>query len=134
MNNNIAQAEFDDIFKKISVNIYAHLKGSKSKGSNYDPNRNIGYIVNKNNPIPIKALYRPVTPSSLTYQQIGLVESGAVEILIRNNDIGLVKLSEKIVIKNKKYSAFSEAVGNRVQIFESQFSGYSKIILFLRIA
>lgn len=133
MKPELSQAQFIAFFKEHARTGYAHLKGSQEKGSNFDPYRNTGYTVTKKNPKPFKLLYRPLSASSLAQKELGVIESGAIEILIRNNDIGLIKLSDQLTIKNKKYVAWNNKVGNRLQLFESQFSGFSKIIVFLRV-
>ena len=133
MNYTMTEAQFRVFFNQHARTGYAQLKGSKTKGSNFDPNRNTNYTIVKKNPIPVKLLYRPISASSLTYRELGLSETGAIEILVRNNDISLIKLAENIKVKNNNYVAWNNKVGNKFQLYESQFSGFSKIVIFLRV-
>lgn len=134
MNQNFNQAQFEEFFKKFSITGQIHLKGSKEKGDHFDPHRNTGYVITKKNPLPVKLLFRPISASSLAYRELGLVETGAIEIMINNNDISLFRMSDKIMIKGKEYYCFNAKVGSKFQLYESQFTGYSKLVLFLRTA
>lgn len=126
----INQKSFDDIFRRVSKVGFVFPKGSKVKGSSFDPNRNVGYEKSFTNALPFKYISKIITPNSLLWKEIGLSESGAIQIIIKDSDADLIKVSRKVNIDNIDFYAFSKSVSNRVQIYSSQFSGYSKIILF----
>lgn len=127
---NIDQKVFDDIFRKLAITALVTLRASKTKNENYDPHRKTGYDETYQNAFPVKVLTKTIAASSLTYNQIGLVEAGALQIICSNDDVELIKNSEAIEINDVSYYAYSEAVGNKFQLYPSQFADYSKIFLF----
>lgn len=127
---NISQKAFDEIFRKFSKNAFVFPKGSKSKQNNFDPYRNTGYVKAFQNALPVKYISKAVGANSLILREIGLTEAGALQLIVQESDVCLFKASRKVEIDGEIYYAFSEAVGNRFQVFKSQFSGYSRIILF----
>lgn len=119
----------DKIFREYSIKIAVYLKTQNTKGDNFDPFRNLGYEITKQNPVWLQALIKDVAPNSLIYRQFGLTEAGAKQILIKKEDIPFIRLSEKITIDNINYYIYNDAVGNKLQIFELPFN-YSKVIIF----
>ena len=75
MEANMGVKEFEEVFRKLSKNIQVFPKGAKSKGENFDPFRNTSYIKVKQNPLPVKALMKTITPSSLIF---GLLKNNFV--------------------------------------------------------
>lgn len=126
INNNI----FDEVFKKHGKKIQVFLRLSSVKGPNFDKFRNTGYTKVIQNPNFIQAMIRTISANSLIYRELGLTESGAVEVIIRNSDVNFIKLSNRIVINSNEYYVYNDAVGNRLQIFPVENFDYSKIIIF----
>ncbi len=109
--------------------LWVYLRSSKSKGSNYDPYRNTGYTQTNQSPIPIKANIRQIAGNSLIAREIGLVQSGAIEIIVKDSDINFFKYCEKIKYDSNEYTPFNKALGNKIQIFKTDFN-LARIILF----
>lgn len=130
MDNKINQEVFDKIFKEYSKEISIYLRSAKTKGANYDKFRNTGYNITLQNPISVLALTKSITPNSLIIRELGLTESGAIQIIISNDDVEALKICEKILIDNKEYTPWKKALGNKFQVFELPFDGFSKVILF----
>lgn len=129
LNHGIEQKIFDDLFKNHAVDIKAFLRASKVKGSNYDKFRDVGYEKNIQNPIFIKAMQRAITPNSLIIREIGLAETGAMQIIVKQDDIAVIKLAERIQIDEEEYTPWLKMLGNRLQITKMPFN-YSKVIIF----
>lgn len=126
----INQQFFDEFFRKYRKIALVYLRSSKTKNENYDPFREVGFDQTLQNPIPVKALTKITSPSSLTYRELGLTKAGAIQIIVQDKDVNLIKNSEKIFIENIEYYVYDDAVGNRFLIFPTQFAKFSKIILF----
>ena len=129
---NIDTKLFDQIFRQHRRTILVYLRSSKTKNENYDPFRNTGRDISNQNPLPVKAITKTVTAGSLAYHEMGLAKAGALQIIIQNKDVTLIEKAEKITISNKEYYTHDEAMGNKMLIFPTQFSDFSKIILFLK--
>lgn len=129
MDETISKLVYDNLFKNHGKKVKVFLRGSKTEGSNFDPFRDTGHVKAQLNPIFIRAVLRTISANSLQIREMGLTESGAVYLLIRNSDVAFIKLSEKILIDDNEYYAYNDAIGNRLQIFPLQF-GYSKVIVF----
>lgn len=125
----IQQKAQDDLFSKFAVNVEVFLRGSKTKGACYDKYRDVGYVKNIFNPIFVKAIKRNLSPNSLVYREIGLAEVGAVELTVKNDDVLVLRASEKVRYNNDEYYAYNEALGNKFQVYPSTI-GYSRVILF----
>ena len=128
----ISQNFFEDFFKKYRKIALVFLRGSKTREEDFDPFRNTGYVQKNQNPLPVKVLTKTVSPNSLILKEIGLTESGAIQIILHERDVELIKNSEKVTIKDREYYAYNNAVGNKFQIFPTDYSKYSKIILFTK--
>jgi len=128
MQENLYEA-IDQIFYGNTSDVYIYLKASKRKGDNFDPERQAGYVVTKQNPIIIKAIVRDVSPEKLIIKEMGLVETGAVEILIKSKDIDIIKVAESIVIRGNEYYKYHDAIGDKLLIYKRPF-GYHRVILF----
>jgi len=128
----INQKFFDEFYRKYRKIALVFLRSSKTKADNYDPYRETGYDITMQNPLPVKVLTKMISPSSLTHRELGLTHAGALQIIIQNRDVDLIKNSERIIIDNITYYVYDEAVGNKFQIYSTQFADFSKIILFRR--
>lgn len=128
-NHNIDQNLFEQIFKDTSVKARVTLRASKTKGANFDKYRDVGYEQTNQNPLFIKTLTKAVSANSLIIREIGLVESGAIQMIVQDKDVPLLKLADKILVNNVEYTPFNKALGGKLQIFALPFN-YSKIIVF----
>lgn len=126
----IDQKIFDEVFRKQHKIVLTFLRSSKTKSEHYDKFRETGYEITNQNPLPVKALTKVLSPGSLMHNQLGLVKAGALQIIIQNKDVELIKNSEKLLIKNVEYYVYDDAVGNKFLIFPTQFADFSKIIIF----
>jgi len=126
----IDQNFFDEFFRKYRKTALVTLRSSKTKGDSYDKFRDTGFVQTHQNALPVKVLTKIISPSSLIYREMGLTEAGAIQIILKNNDVNLIKNSEKVVIGGIEYYAYNTAVGSKFEIYPSQFSKFSKIILF----
>lgn len=129
INHNIDQNIFEQLFKDQSIKIRVILRSSKTKGANFDKFRDTGYQQTHQNPLFVQALPRTVSPNSLIIREIGLTESGAIQIIVQDKDASLIKLADTVIIKDEKYTPWNKALGGRFQIFDMPFN-YKKIILF----
>ena len=125
IHNQIKQA----IFKDYEETVWVYLKASNTKGSNYDAYRNTGYSVTNQSPEPVKAYVRQIQGNSLIARDIGLSQSGAIEIVIESKDENIFRICEKVKYNDVLYSPFNQALGNKVQIFKSEFN-FSRVVLF----
>lgn len=128
----INQKFFDEFYRKYRKIALVYLRSSKDKDANYDPFRETGYVQTNQNPLPVKVLTKVVSPESLTHRELGLTKAGALQIIIQDRDVELIKNSDKISIDNIDYYVYDEAVGQKFQLYPSQFAKFSKIILFRR--
>ncbi len=126
----ISQNFFEDFFRKYRKTALVFLRGAKTREEDFDPFRNTGFVQQNQNPLPVKVLTKTVSPNSLILREIGLTESGAVQIILHDRDVELIKNSEKIIIENREYYIFNDSVGNKFQIFPTDYVKYSRIILF----
>lgn len=126
----IDQKVFNDIFRKLSKTAWVTMRGSKSKTTNYDPFRDTGYAKSFDNAIPVKVITKPLSAGSLMHKELGLVKTGAIQIILKKSDINLIKNSEKLVYNDIEYYIYDDAVGNKFQEFPTDFSKYTKIIVF----
>ena len=126
----ISQNFFEDFFRKYRKTALVFLRGAKTKEEDFDPFRNTGFVQQNQNPLPVKVLTKTVSPNSLVFKEIGLTEAGAIQIILHDRDVELIKNSEKIIIENREYYVFNDAVGNKFQIFPTDYAKYSRIILF----
>lgn len=129
---NIDDKIFNQIFRQHHKKALVYLRSSKTKVNNFDPLRDTGFVQQKQNPLPVKVLTQTITPSSLIFREMGLTETGAIQIILADRDVELFKNSEKITIDGKDYYIYRDAVGGKVQILPTQFAKFSKIILSLK--
>ena len=119
----------ENLFKDIQETVLVYLRGTNTKGSTYDPFRNTGYTVVNQTPYPIHAMIRELTTESLIMRELGLVESGAIELLVECGKTNFFRICEKVEYNNIEYSPYREALGNKVQITSAPL-GFDKVILF----
>lgn len=127
----ISEDIFNNIFKEHSIKIAVFLRGSKTTSITHDPFRNLGYVKVKKNQVWLDGMIKMVSANSLIIREMGLTETGAMQVIIPESDVSFIRLSEKIEIKGLEYYAFNDAVGNKLQIFDLPF-GYKKVIIFRR--
>jgi len=130
-NKNINSKIERQVFKDYSENVWVFLKSSNDKGSSYDPYRNTGYTKTNQAPLPVKAIVHPIAGNSLVARELGLAESGSIELIIQRKDVNLFKICQKIEYDGDEYSAFNKALGNKVQITKRSF-GFFRVLLFRR--
>ncbi len=126
----IKQKFFDEFFRKYRKTALVFLRSSKEKFEDFDPFRKTGYKITSQNPIPVKILTKTISPNELILKEIGIVNSGSIWIILNDRDVTLIKNSEKITIENIEYYVHDDAVGNKFQVFPTEFADMSKIILF----
>lgn len=117
------------LFKRFADKIEIFLSNSNTKGSNYDPYHNTGYVTTNSNPIFVRALVKHLSPESRALQEIGITESGTIECTINEKDVTLFKNANKIKYDNEEYSIYHNNLGNRFQIRKTQ-TGFYSVILF----
>jgi len=114
----------DQVFLDNSQDVLVYLRASTTKGPNFDPERQAGYVVTLQNPMSVKAIVRTVSPESMILKELGQVDTDALELLIKDKDIDLIKLSEKIVVNGNDYYKFNESVGGKFLIWKRSFNYY----------
>ena len=114
------KSKIDKLLAKYKTIIYIYPKSSKVKSDEYDPYRDEGYTKTGHNPIGLKVYVRDASPEGLIVREIGLRASQIKELWIDKKYIDLIKNAEKITIDGDDYSVWSEAVGNRFQIYEKK--------------
>lgn len=130
MSLEISQKLFDQIFRQRAKKALVYLRKTKTKSDNYDKFRETGYNETQQNPLPVKILTKTIAPDSLIYRKMGLGKSGAIQGIIQNRDVNLIKNSDKITISGVEYYVWDDAVGNKLQIYPTQFANFSKVIIF----
>lgn len=126
---NIHATVKENLFKDIQEIIWVYLRASNSKGSTYDTYRQTGFTKTNQAPLPIKAIVRQLTAESLIMREVGLIATGAIEIVVEERDVNAFRACEKVQYKEKDYVTYNEALGNRIQITNTIY-GFSKIVLF----
>lgn len=129
MDKNISSKIYNDTFSKYSETVWVYLKASNSQGVNYDPYRNVGATTTEQSPEPVRAIVRQLTGDSLVARELGLVNIGSIELIIKEKDLGLFKICQKVTYNDEEYSVNIKALGNRVQFYKHLF-GYYRVVLF----
>ncbi|MCK9542823.1 MAG: hypothetical protein M0R03_12420 [Novosphingobium sp.] len=127
--NNTDKCYADQIFRDYAEKISVYLPKTKSKHASYDKFRDVGYTITDQNYETVKAIVRDAKPEELILKNIGNVSIGAKKIVVKDNDVSLIKLSNRITIKSIEYYIYNDAVGNKFQLLGSQL-GYSTIMIF----
>lgn len=131
MDRNINSNIINTAFADYSETIWVYLTKTNTKGTNYDPYRQTGYSQTQESPYPVKAIIATSIPWSLQKQDIGEFTYGAISLIIKKADVNAIKFAEKIEFNSEEYTAYSKAVGNKVQISRLS-SNFYKVILFLK--
>lgn len=127
--HNIELEVWEKIFKDHSVRIDVFLRSSKVKGTNFDKFRDVGYKQTYQNPVFLNAMTKNVSPNSLIIRELGLTETGALQIIVKDDDFTILKLAERIIIDEVEYTPRNKALGNRFQVEKLPFN-YKKCIVF----
>ena len=128
MNENFYGA-INDIFYGNTTDVYVYLKASQTKGANFDPERQAGYITTTQNPIIVKAIVRSVSAERMVLKEMGEYISDSLELLIKSKDIDTIKLSERIVVRGEDYYKYHDAIGEKLMIWRRPF-GYYRVWIF----
>jgi hypothetical protein len=99
-----------DFCKKIQV-----YMSTKTAGGYYDSYEQ-NYTRTNLNPITIKGYVSILSASSLVWNQYGLREQGAVQILVEDKYRTMLENCNKITIDNEEYEVYREATGSRTLI------------------
>ncbi len=71
------------------------------------------------NPIPIKAIVKDFSPTSLVWNNVGLSNIGAKSLTLEKKYEKLMKAAKKITIQDEDYCIFVDAVGSKFQIWKN---------------
>lgn len=129
MNRNIKCKINNNIFLTYAETVWVSLKASNSYGANFDPYREVGYAETNTSPIAVKAIVSQIVGDSLIRREIGLQETGAIELLINEKDATLFYNAQKVTYNNDEYALYNKALGNKIQIYKRSL-GFYKVILF----
>ena len=110
--------------------VWIYKKSTNVISSNYDSYRNIGYSKTYQSPIPIKAIVHQISPNGLVAKEIGLSESGAIEIMVNNMDAGLILNASKIKYNKQFYVTYHSAIGSKNLVTDLPFD-MKKIVCFM---
>lgn len=119
----------DKAFQQFAEKIQVFLPTATTKNAAYDKYRDVGYQHGMQNYLTVKAILRDVKPETLVFKQLGLINTGCKYLTIHDKDVSLIKLSQKLMIKDVEYYVYSDAVGNKMQMTQADF-GYSIILVF----
>jgi len=131
MDKNIHTTIVNSAFNDYSEKVWVYLKSSNSQGSTFDPYRETGYTKSNQAPIVVMAIVHPISGNSLVARELGLAESGSIELIVKRKDVGLFKICQKIEYDGLEYSTYNKALGNRIQITKRSFDFY-RVLIFLR--
>jgi hypothetical protein len=119
----------DYILSDYADKVFVYLPGASSKSANYDKFRDTGFQRNVQNYLTVKAWVRPMVSNELVIKQLGIVAIGSIKIVVKNNDVALFKLANRIVYKDEDFYVFNDAVGKKMIMVELD-DNYSEITLF----
>jgi len=128
MNRNIHKQIADVAFGDKET-VWVTLRSGTVKGANYDPYRKTGFTKSNQSPEPVNAHVRQIAGNSLIAREIGLLQSGAIEIVVNASDENLFRICEKIKYDDNEYTPFIKALGNKIQINKINFD-FTRIVLF----
>lgn len=130
MNKNIS-AKISKGLDDYKKTIWVYKKSTNAVSSNYDPYRETGYINSFQSPLPLKAIVHQISGSGLIFKELGLSLTGAVEIIVKDNEAEIIKNASKLKIDNSYYTLYNERTGSRVLITQLPF-GMKKIVCFVK--
>jgi hypothetical protein len=87
----------------------------KSAGPDYDPYEK-NWTYSNQNPQTVKMYVREIDAESLVWRNIGVQETGAVEILCEERYKNWFLFANKIVINGDEFEVYKEATGGKVLI------------------
>ena len=93
---------------------------TKSAGEDYDPYEK-NWTYGNQNPQTVKMYVREIDAESLVWRQMGVQETGAVEILCDDRYKNWFTAANKIVINSDEYEVYKEATGSRAVIQKRPF-------------
>ncbi len=97
----------DKMFKQLAKSIRVYI----AKESIIDPfEKNVSRL--NLNPISIKAIVSTVSPEKLNWKFYGMKVQEAKELIIKKNDLNLIRLSHKIEIDGIYFLSYRENVSN----------------------
>jgi ribosomal protein S17 len=128
MDRNIRQ-KLRELYRDRAEKVAVFLRTSKTKSANYDKYNDTGYTVSQDNPVWIKAITHTHTVDGLIYKGLGLEEVGAKTIIIKKSDLSLIEICEKVEIDGKEYYAWKDTVGDKIQVYETEFD-FVRVIIF----
>ena len=117
------------ILNDYSEKIFVYLPGAKVKSANYDKFRDVGYTIAQQNYFTVNSWVRPMVSNELVVKQLGIVSIGTIKIIIKNNDVALFKLANRIVYNNDDFYVYNDAVGKKMLMINLD-DNYSEITLF----
>lgn len=130
MNLNTKTRQYADrIFLTYATDVDVYLQASQIKGEDYDPAYSVKKERTLQNTRTVKAMIRDKSANSLIINKLGLTALGAKSVVVQEMNVSLLKLAEKIIIKEEEYTPYHEAVGNKFQVSDDGF-GYSVVVLF----
>lgn len=129
MNRNINKNVYDLAFKNYSEVLWASFKKTNSKGANYRPSWNVGKTTTLQNPLPFQAIVSNRIPWALQQGEIGLISYGAISLIIREQDVNLIKFAQKITYNEEDYSPRTKVLGNQV-IIRPKGLGFYSVVLY----
>jgi len=129
MNRNIDNIIDVNLFKEYAETVWVYLKASNTLDENYDPYLNIGQAVTEQSPEPVKAIVRQISADSLIMREIGLTNSGAIELIIKKQDLGLFKICRKAIYNDEDYSVNIDVLGTKVQFYKHLLD-YYRVVLY----
>lgn len=88
---------------------------TKVMGPGYNPYEG-NYTTGNLNPITVKGYRKEISPSSLVYRQMGIKETGAVQIVCDEKYKSYFELCNKIEIEGDEFEVYKTAVGSRASI------------------
>jgi len=85
---------------------------TKSAGDDYDPYEQ-NYQYSLLNPVTVKGIVTQVSPASLVFKEIGLGQTGAVEVITEQKYRNWFENAQRIVIDDIDYQVYKFATGGR---------------------
>jgi hypothetical protein len=130
MDKNLA-VNLEDIFRNHAEFGYIYLSHGTSNSDNYDSIRGTGKVVVLSNPFPIKVLLKQVSAYSKSLQSEGISESEALDIIIKEKDLLIVRAARQIKIKDVIYYTSYDMVGSKFN-YVIQSHGFVKVRIYKR--
>lgn len=127
------EGNLKELFRQNATKVKIYLRSTKTEGTNFDPIRKTGYTITYQNPSSIKAIVKDASPEKLIVKELGLVNLGAKELIVKDSDAELLKIAQKIEIDGEDYHTRCDAVGKNFVCWKRP-CGFSRVILFKKSA